>query len=293
VLGDGAWGSALAHVARQAGHTVAIWSRKNRDAAVAAADAVIVAVPAQAVRLVLMEVQVARSAAVIIAAKGIERGTGHFMHQVVKARLPDNPALILSGPSFAEDVIKGLPTAVTLGGPDLAVATLFATALSIPTFRIYASDDVLGVAIGGAMKNVLAMACGISDGRKLGDSARAALVTRSFAELSRFGRALGARPETLMGLSCLGDLLLTCTSTQSRNYMTGYRIGSGLSVKEAMAASKGTVEGYYSAQVAVELSGRIGVEMPIISAVHAILDSGSNPELEINKLLARPVRAER
>ncbi|MFO1033550.1 MAG: NAD(P)H-dependent glycerol-3-phosphate dehydrogenase [Hyphomicrobiales bacterium] len=293
VIGDGAWGSALAHVARQGGHDVGIWSRKRPDAeALAGTQGVIIAVPAQAVRQVLLQVKVPRDAAIIIAAKGIERGSGLFMHQVVQSLLPDNAALILSGPSFADDVLKGLPTAVTLGGPNLDSASTWATALSVPTFRIYASDDVLGVAIGGAMKNVLAMACGISDGRGLGDSARAALVTRSFAELTRFGRALGARAETLMGLSCLGDLMLTCTSTQSRNYMTGHRLGAGMTVAQAVAASKGTVEGYYTAQVATELAARLNVEMPIVSAVHAILDRGSNPEVEINRLLSRPVRAE-
>ena len=173
VLGGGSWGSALAHVARSAGHDVAVWSRANKDMRLARdADAVIVAVPAQAVRLVLTEVQVPDKAAVIIAAKGIERGSGHFMHQVVRSRAPENPALILSGQSFAADVLAGKPTAVTLGGPTLELANAWAQELSLPHFRIYGSDDVLGVALGGAIKNVLAIACGISDGRRLGDSAR-------------------------------------------------------------------------------------------------------------------------
>ena len=293
VLGGGSWGSALAHVARGARHDVAVWSRANKDMRLARdADAVIVAVPAQAVRLVLTEVQVPDKAAVIIAAKGIERGTGHFMHQVVRSREPENPALILSGPSFAADVLAGKPTAVTLGGPTLELANAWAQALSLPHFRIYGSDDVLGVALGGAIKNVLAIACGISDGRRLGDSARAALITRSFAELTRFGQAIGVRADTLMGLSCLGDLMLTCTSPQSRNYSAGRLIGSGAAVPEALAATAGTVEGAYTALVAVDLAARHGVDMPIVSAVHAILDRNPSPEDDINRLLARPLKSE-
>jgi glycerol-3-phosphate dehydrogenase (NAD(P)+) len=293
VLGDGAWGKALAHVARSAGHDVAVWSRANKDMRLAHdADAVIVAVPAQAVRLVLTEVTVPDTAAVIIAAKGIERGTGHFMHQVVRSRAPENPALILSGPSFAADVLAGKPTAVTLGGPTLDLANDWAAALSLPHFRIYGSDDVKGVALGGAIKNVLAIACGISDGRGLGDSARAALITRSFAELTRFGQAIGVRPDTLMGLSCLGDLLLTCTSPQSRNYSAGRLIGSGVAVAQAIGATAGTVEGAYTAQVAVDLAREHGVDMPIVSAVHAVLDRHSSPEEEINRLLSRPLKPE-
>jgi glycerol-3-phosphate dehydrogenase (NAD(P)+) len=293
VLGEGAWGSALAQVAMRGGHAVSTWSRKNPDtAAVAAADGLIVAVPAQAVRLVLDALKLPPAAAIVIAAKGIERGTGLFMQNVVAACAPGHPALILSGPSFAADVIAGKPTAVTLGGPTPEVAHHWAEALSIPAFRIYGSDDLLGVAIGGAMKNVLAIACGISDGRRLGDSARAALVTRSFAELSRFGRAMGARPETLTGLSGLGDLMLTSTSPQSRNYAAGFRIGCGDTAADAIAATTGTVEGAYTAQVAMDLALRHGVDMPIIAAVHAILDGGSDPATEINRLLARPLKSE-
>jgi len=255
-------------------------------------DGVIVAVPAQAVRQVLAEAGVPPGVPVIIAAKGIERGSGAFMHQVVKSVLPASEALILSGPSFAADVTSGKPTAVTLGASSLPLAHDWAQALSLPHFRIYGSDDVMGVALGGALKNVLALACGISDGRELGDSARAALITRSFAELSRFGRALGARAETLTGLSGLGDLILTCSSAKSRNYSAGHLIGRGRSIAEALSATSGTVEGAYTALVAVTLAEKLGIEMPIVTAVHAILDKGSSPELEINRLLARPLKSE-
>ncbi len=174
----------------------------------------------------------------------------------------------------------------------LAEAGEWAGALSLPQFRIYASDDVKGVEIGGALKNVLAIACGISDGRKLGDSARAALTTRGFAELTRFGRKLGARPETLMGLSGLGDLLLTCASRQSRNYAFGFAIGGGQPVAQALAASKGVVEGAHTVKIAHALARRHSVDMPIVDAVHAIVDDGRAPDEEIARLLARPAGLE-
>lgn len=293
VLGGGAWGSALAQVARAAGHDVAVWSRSDRnDRLSREADAVLVAVPAQAVRTVLTEVGVPKGADVIIAAKGIERGSGAFMHEVVTSAAPGHSPLILSGPSFAADVLAGKPTAVTLGAPTISLSHDWAQALSLPHFRIYGSDDLMGVALGGAMKNVLAIACGISDGRQLGDSARAALITRSFAELARFGSAMGARGDSLTGLSGLGDLILTCSSGQSRNYAAGHLIGRGVPIVEAIAATKGTVEGVHTAQVAVDLAVKHGVDMPIVAAVHAIVDKGSSPELEINRLLARPLKAE-
>jgi glycerol-3-phosphate dehydrogenase (NAD(P)+) len=200
--------------------------------------------------------------------------------------------MVLSGPSFAADVVKGLPTAVTLAAPTLAEAGAWGEALTLPSFRVYGSDDVLGVEIGGALKNVLAIACGISDGRRLGDSARAALTTRGFAELMRFGRKLGARPETLTGLSGLGDLLLTCSSPQSRNYAFGLAIGEGKSVQEALAQSRGVVEGAYTAGIAARMAKRHGVDMPIVQAVHMIVDGGARPDEAIAALLARPVGSE-
>ena len=293
VLGDGAWGKALAHVAMQAGHEVSIWSRNTPEIGfVEGFDAFIVAVPAQAVRDVLQAVAIPASAPVIISAKGIERGTGLFMNEVVAAVLPRVRCYILSGPSFATDVLAGLPTAVTLAAPTLAEAGEWAHSLSLPHFRIYGSDDVKGVEIGGALKNVLAIACGISDGRRLGLSARAALTTRGFAELQRLGRKLGARPETLMGLSGLGDLLLTCSSPQSRNFAFGLAIGEGCSVAEALARSKGVVEGAATARIARQIAETQQVEMPIVSAVSAIIDDGASPEDEIARLLARPATVE-
>lgn len=293
VLGDGSWGTALAGLARDCGHDVSIWSRKQPDTApLAGAQAVIIALPAQAIGDVLATLALPAGAALIIAAKGIERGTHRFMHQVAGAACPGNAVLILSGPSFAEDVTRQLPTAVTLAASQLEMARLWAAHLSRPHFRIYASDDLMGVALGGSLKNVLAIACGISDGKKLGASARAALTARGFAELSRLGRALGARPETLVGLSGLGDLLLTCSSEQSRNYAFGKRLGEGLPVKEALAASSGVVEGAASAEAALALAEENGIAMPVTAAVAAIVETGATPESVIKSLLDRPLGTE-
>ncbi|MBI2717181.1 MAG: NAD(P)-dependent glycerol-3-phosphate dehydrogenase [Rhizobiales bacterium] len=293
IAGSGAWGRALAHVAGAAGHQVALWSRAL-PASLANCDAIIVAVPAQAVRDVLIAIRpdLHKNQPIIIGAKGIEQATGLFMNGVVSEILPGARVLVLSGPSFAADVMGGLPTAVVLAGPTLAEAGEWAEALSLPAFRIYNSDDVLGVEVGGALKNVLAIACGISDGRGLGDSARAALTTRGFAELMRFGRKLGAKPETLIGLSGLGDLLLTCASPQSRNYAFGLAIGQGRSVAAALAQSRGVVEGASTVRIAHELARRHQVDMPIVAAVHAIVDESAQPAREIARLLARPAGQE-
>lgn len=293
IAGNGAWGQALAHVARTAGHDVGMWSRQKSDVvSFDSLDAIIVAVPAQAVREVLTLIKPPKGIPLIVSAKGIEQQTAKFMNEVAAEIVPCALTFVLSGPSFASDVVKGMPTAVTLAAPTLAEAGEWAQALSLPMFRVYGSDDVLGVEIGGALKNVLAIACGISDGRGLGDSARAALTTRGFAELMRFGKKMGARPETLTGLAGLGDLLLTCSSHQSRNYSFGLAIGQGASVSAALAASRGVVEGAHTARVALALAMRHEVDMPIVAAVSAIIDQGAEPAREIARLLARPVREE-
>ena len=293
VVGNGAWGQALAHVSRAAGHDVAMWGREKPAASdLSRCDAIILAVPAQSVRAALLAINPPPHIPLIISAKGIEQESGLFMNEVVTDVDIKAPVMVLSGPSFAADVVKGLPTAVTLAASSLAVAQDWAGALSLPQFRIYGSDDVLGVEIGGALKNVLAIGCGISDGRGLGDSARAALTTRGFAELMRFGKKLGARPETLTGLSGLGDLLLTCSSRQSRNYSFGLAVGQGVKVADALSQSRGVVEGAATARIAHELAQRHDVDMPIIATVTAIIDRGFDPAHEIAKLLARPVRAE-
>jgi glycerol-3-phosphate dehydrogenase (NAD(P)+) len=289
VAGAGAWGTALAHVARQAGHEVSVWSR-GADVLVDQ-DAVIMAVPAQALREVLGVLAVGKTP-VIVAAKGLERSTGKLMADVVRDVAPDAIPMALSGPSFAADVMQGLPTAVTLACVDPGLAEIHARALSVPTFRIYHTNDLLGVELGGALKNVLAIASGISDGLQLGESARAALIARGFAELSRIAEKLGARPKTLMGLSGLGDLLLTASSPQSRNRSFGFAIGQGASVAQALAQSKGVVEGAATAAVARKLALAHHVSMPIVDAVCRIIDEGENPRDVVHDLLARPATME-
>ncbi len=293
VLGDGAWGRALAALASDCGHDVSIWSRKNPDTThLKKADAVIVALPAQVIADVLPSLGIAPQQALIITAKGIDRKSNRFMYEMARGISDKHHCLILSGPSFAEDVSSKLPTAVALASSNLAIAREWAKALTQPHFRIYASDDPLGVCIGGSLKNILAIAAGISDGKQLGASAKAALITRGFSELMRLGKALGAKPETLMGLSGLGDLLLTCSSPQSRNYAFGKRLGEGQTITQALAASNGVVEGAFSASAALQLAIQHTITMPITQAVNAIVENGADPDDMIKALLARPVGAE-
>jgi glycerol-3-phosphate dehydrogenase (NAD(P)+) len=287
VMGSGAWGRALAGVVEKAGHEAILWSRHSIT--ITPSDTAILAVPAQAVRQILPLI---KAPLVISAAKGFERETGFSMAELSKTLRPDLEFYALSGPSFAADVTAGLPTAVTMAGKNLESTTYLASAITLPNFRIYASDDIVGVEIGGAMKNVLAIACGIVDGIGLGESARASLITRGFAELSRYGRKLGAKPETLMGLSGLGDLMLTASSSKSRNYTFGLAIGKGVSVEHALKNSVGVVEGAHTASIAAKLAIQHSVEMPIVAAVASIIMGHSNPQSEINKLLARPVGVE-
>jgi glycerol-3-phosphate dehydrogenase (NAD(P)+) len=320
VLGAGAWGTALANVAARGGARVSLWardpaavtamavSRESRGlpgfriedrvmptssiAEAVAADAVLLAVPAQASRDVAALAGALRGGTPVVAcAKGIERGTRKFMTEVIAQCLPQAVPAILSGPGFAEDVARGLPTAATLATHDERLAQALARAVSSPTFRPYHSSDVRGVEIGGAAKNVLAIAAGIVAGRKLGAGALAALTTRGFAELARFGRAFGARTETLTGLSGLGDLILTCVSPQSRNFSLGLALGQGRTIEEAHRGDK-LVEGMFTASVLVEMANERGVEMPIATAVAAVLDGRMSVDAAIESLLTRPLRAE-
>ncbi len=321
VLGAGAWGVALANVAAQGRARVALWAhdpahaaalardRENRRhlpglplaksvaptsdlAAIEGATTVLAVVPAQAMREVARAAQphLAAGAAFVICAKGIERDRRRFMSEVVAEELPQARPAVLSGPSFAADVCRGLPTAVTLAAPDEPLAQSLCEALSTKTFRLYRSTDVLGVEIGGAAKNVFAIAAGMAAGRRLGASAQAALIARSFAELTRLGRALGARGETLMGLSGLGDLVLTCGSAQSRNFAFGEALGQGAAVKDASGGK--LTEGAFTAHVLVEMARAAGVEMPIAEAVDAILGARMSVDAAIDALLMRPLKAE-
>ncbi|MBN8919283.1 MAG: NAD(P)H-dependent glycerol-3-phosphate dehydrogenase, partial [Rhizobiales bacterium] len=229
---------------------------------------------------------------VIACAKGIERGSGAFMSAVIAETLPQARPAILSGPGFAEDVVRGLPTAVSLAAHDDALARALAAACGSASFRPYHTDDVRGVEIGGAAKNVLAIAAGIVAGRRLGASAAAALTTRGFAELIRFGRAYGARPETLMGLAGLGDLLLTSSGTQSRNFSLGFSLGEGRAPPLGSTADDKLAEGAFTAPVLVALAAERGVEMPIAEAVASLLDRDADVDGVIASLLTRPFRAE-
>lgn len=323
VIGAGAWGTALAILAGRAGHEVRLWARNaglakglaetRRNAsylpeaelpdsitptadrkALRKADFYLVATPAQGLAEVMEGFGNDLSAVpAVVCAKGIERGTNRFMTEVLSKACPRLKPLVLSGPSFAGDVARGLPTAVTLAGDTLEDARPIAEALSLPTFRIYVSDDATGVQVGGAVKNVLAIACGIAGGKMLGDSARAALTTRAFAELMRIGRVLGARAETLVGLSGLGDLILTCASPQSRNFSFGLALGKGRSPEQAAADVRGVVEGAYTASVVASMATTHHIDMPVCLAVNRVIAGESTAESEIAGLLARPLKAER
>jgi glycerol-3-phosphate dehydrogenase (NAD(P)+) len=229
---------------------------------------------------------------VVLCAKGIEAETLALMTQVLAGTLPDARPAVLSGPSFAGEVVRGLPTAITLAAADTQLAEAIAQAIASPVFRPYVSGDMIGAEAGGAVKNVLAIACGIVEGRGLGRSAHAALITRGFAELSRFAVALGGQAETVAGLCGLGDLVLTCSSPQSRNMSVGLALGRGQSLEEALAGKSSVAEGVASAPAVRALAGRLGVETPICDAVSAILAGEIAVDPAIASLLARPLRSE-
>jgi glycerol-3-phosphate dehydrogenase (NAD(P)+) len=321
VLGGGAWGTALANVTARAGRRVTLWEHDSANAEqlakqresrfllgvriedgigvtrdlheAAQAQAILLVVPAQAMRSVVksLDAAIAPGTPIITCAKGIERGTQKFMTEVIAECAPNATPAILSGPSFAADVARGLPTAVTLAAHDETLAADLAKALASRTFRPYQSSDVRGVEIGGAAKNVLAIAAGIVAGRGLGASAQAALTTRGFAELVRFGRAHGGKTETMMGLSGLGDLILTCGSPQSRNFSFGVNLGKGDAIKDIQAKT-GLAEGYFTAPVLLQMAREKNVDMPISSAVAAMLDGTMSVGEAIESLLTRPLRAE-
>ncbi|MDB5605898.1 MAG: glycerol-3-phosphate dehydrogenase [Bradyrhizobium sp.] len=316
-IGAGAWGTALAGVAARAGREVILYARSPESAAhiaatrtnpklsgtrldasvnvtddialAARADIILIATPAQNLRAAVTALapHLVAATPVIACAKGIERGTHKFMTEVIAETAPDATPAILSGPSFAEDVARGLPTAVTLAAKDEQLASALVQALGSSTFRPYHTTDIRGVEIGGAAKNVLAIAAGIAVGRKLGASAQAALTTRGFNELVRLGLACGARTETLVGLSGLGDLILTCSSLQSRNFSLGIALGRGEPPRQEKLA-----EGEFTAPVLIELAASQNVDMPVSNAVAAILSGTTTIDAAIESLLTRPFKAE-
>lgn len=324
IIGAGAWGTALATVAHRAGSAVTLWARdpeiavaintrhENPDylpgvaldpaiiatagiaAAIETVDALLLAVPAQFLRGVLARFgdHIPRGLPVLHCAKGIETDSLAMMSQIGAELLPDSPFAVLSGPSFAAEVACGLPTAVTIASSDARIAGRFASALGGNHFRPYLSPDPIGAEIGGAVKNVLAIACGIVVGRGLGDNARAALITRGLAEMVRLGVAQGAQTDTFRGLSGLGDLVLTCSAVQSRNHSLGLALGRGGSLEATISGRRSVVEGVATAASVAELAMRLGIEMPISAAVDAVLHRGVPIDEMTRRLLRRPYRPE-
>jgi glycerol-3-phosphate dehydrogenase (NAD(P)+) len=319
VLGGGAWGTALAIAARRAGNEVRLWARDpatvealNTGAAnerylpgvtiddgisastdmaeaVAGATCVLVVTPAQSLRQVLLKARdaVAPGIPLVLCAKGIERDTGLLLSDIAAEIMPKNPVAALSGPSFAIDVAHGLPTAVVIAAADGELAADLAQRLSSPRFRCYSTDDLIGVEIGGALKNVFAIAAGAVVGANLGASAQAAMVTRGFVELRRLAKSFGARPETLMGLSGLGDMMLTCASSQSRNFAYGVAIGRG-----APRDSLPLAEGVATASIAARIARERNVKAPIIATVDLLLGGAITVEDAVSALMTRPLRSE-
>lgn len=323
IVGAGAWGTALAQVAARAGRRVTIWAREtevaesintqhentlflkgvpldpaisatNQLADLANVDALLIVTPAQFLRPTLAELadHLPHTTPIVLCSKGIEQGTGLLMTEVCAAVAGVHPLAVLSGPTFAGEVAKGLPTAITLACADEALGSKFCAAIGLQTFRPYWSSDLIGAEVGGAVKNVLAIACGIAEGKQLGENARAALITRGFAEMIRFGKAKGAQYETLAGLCGLGDLILTCSSTQSRNMSLGFAIGQGRRMQDILAERKTVAEGAYTAPVLLETAQKLGVDMPITEAVVQLLYHDADVDTVIRDLLNRPFRPE-
>jgi glycerol-3-phosphate dehydrogenase (NAD(P)+) len=320
IIGGGAWGTALAQVAAGKGHETLIWAREpevvesinsdhenraflpgrrlspliratDRLEELERCDAWLVVTPAQHMRSVLSAAP-ACGRPLILCSKGIEEGSGALLHQVAHEVCPDADVMVLSGPTFAHEVAAGLPTALTLAAVDPDKAEAVRERLALPEFRLYLSDDLAGAEVGGAVKNVLAIACGVVEGKGLGQNARSALIARGFAEMSRFGMAAGARRETLAGLCGLGDLVLTCSSTSSRNFSLGKGIGEGRSSAELMSDRKTVAEGAFTAPVLHRLAQERGIDMPIVAAVNALLSGAAAVDEVLEQLLSRPPRME-
>ena len=320
VIGGGAWGTALAQLAAADGEPVVMWARETEVVGainqthenriflpgialspsivatgalsdLEVCDALLVVAPAQHLGAVLAETPVGQRP-LVLCAKGIEATTGRLMSEVAAALHPNAPIAVLSGPCFAREVAERRPTAVTLAATEPAIARALSHRLARPEFRPYASDDVIGAEIGGAVKNVIAIACGVVAGLDLGENARAALIARGFAEMARFGVARGARAETLAGLSGLGDLVLTCSSVQSRNYALGKALGEGGDADTLVGLGQSVAEGAFTAAVLVREAARVGVAMPVAEAVAAMIDEGREARAVVAELLARPLRDE-
>ena len=324
IIGAGAWGTALAEVISRQGNQVNLWAREddvvksintlnentlylpniklseliiaqNNLDNVINCDLLLMVTPSQFMRSVLEDIKdnLNDSIPVVLCSKGIETKTLSLMNEITESIIPKNPLAILSGPSFAIDVVNNKPTAVTLACKDLSIGKNIADSISLPTFRPYLSEDIVGAQIGGATKNVIAIAAGVVEGQNLGDSARAATIARGFSEINRLAVALGGQEETLSGLSGMGDLLLTCNSITSRNFSLGIKLGKGLSVEEATDGLSSIAEGMYSAKAIDKLSNNLGVEMPITNAVNDLIEKKRSLDEIIDDLLSRPIRREK
>ncbi|MEM9810279.1 MAG: NAD(P)H-dependent glycerol-3-phosphate dehydrogenase [Pseudomonadota bacterium] len=324
VVGAGAWGTALAVLLAREGHQVSLWTRRSDhaerlqterenkdylpgvplpDTLVATStleeagshDALLFAIPAQHARAYLAKLCDVSDGArlpVALCSKGLERGTFAPMHRVLKEVWPEADPAVLSGPSFAADVARGLPTAVTLAAEDEVRRNFWLDLLATSSFRPYASSDLLGAELGGAVKNVLAIACGIAEGKGFGESAKAALIARGFAEFQRYGLALGAQPETLGGLSGLGDLVLTANSKQSRNFSLGVAIGEGTKLEDYLGQQRNVAEGAATAGPLIDSARSKGINMPICAGIAAIIDDSADVDDVIDTLMNRPLRSE-
>jgi len=324
VVGAGAWGTALAILANRAGNRVTLWTRNKlvhsaieqqrinnihlpsifidpaigvteQVSDVRGCDCVLLSVPSQHIRTATIGLAdyVEPEMPIIISAKGIERGSLLLMSEVVRSVLPHNPIAVLSGPNFAAEAAEGLPTASSIACADVKLGTHLQQMMSGKNFRLYQTDDIIGVQVGGAIKNVIAIACGIAMGFGLGENARAALITRGLAEMARLTKAKGGKRETLMGLAGMGDLILTATSSTSRNFSFGLALGQGLPITEALNTRKfGVVEGVFSVESACGLAGKFGIELPICGTVRSIVTGAMDISNGINELLERPLTSE-
>lgn len=320
IIGGGAWGTALAAVAAQIHDDVLLWAREQEVVSsinhghentlflaglklsskivatselgdMADCSALLVVTPAQHVRATLSALPTTK-APLLLCAKGIEAATQYLVSDIAAEVRPDNPIAVLSGPTFAHEVAQGKPTAITLATANQALGSVLMRLIAAPTFRPYWTDDIVGAEIGGAVKNVLAIGCGVVDGAGLGLNARAALIARGFAEMQRYGLARGGRAETLAGLSGLGDLVLTCSSESSRNFSLGRGLGQGTPATEMLADRRTVAEGAFTAPVLLQSAQKLGVEMPIVTAVCALLDGSATVSEVTAALLARPLKAE-
>ncbi|MCL6436028.1 MAG: NAD(P)H-dependent glycerol-3-phosphate dehydrogenase [Leptolyngbyaceae cyanobacterium HOT.MB2.61] len=304
VIGAGAWGTTLANLARAKGHQVKVWSRRSSDrlqTALAEADMVISAVSMKGVRAIAEQVRQAEISShtiFVTATKGLDPDSGSerqlplLPSQIWQAAVPSHPVVVLSGPNLSKEIQQGLPAATVVASNDMAAAETVQFALSSPSFRIYTNPDILGVELGGTLKNVIAIAVGTCDGLKLGTNAKAALVTRGLAEIIRIGTQWGAKPETFYGLSGLGDLLATCNSSLSRNYQVGCGLAQGKTLDEVLAQLEGTAEGINTTQVLVKLAAQQGISMPISHQVDRLLKSEITPEAAVEALMLRDYKPE-